>query len=224
MFYKNGFAIIGGGCRFPGGINSLDGLWRVLSDGVSVVGPVPEERFDLRRWWHPDRNAPGRSCVLKAGIVGDLRNFDPAFFGMSQKEAEALDPQQRMMLEMTWEAFEDAGIKPSSAAGTKTAVYVGAASADMALSHSDDPCLSGPYSMTGTQLSIIANRISYFFDLHGPSMTVDTACSSSLVALNEACRAMEQDGCPMAVVGGVNVLLSPMGFVGFSKAHNITFG
>ena len=222
MFYKNGFAIIGVGCRFPGGINSLDGLWRVLSDGVSVVGPVPEERFDLRRWWHPDRNAPGRSCVLKAGIVGDLRNFDPAFFGMSQKEAEALDPQQRMMLEMTWEAFEDAGIKPSSAAGTKTAVYVGAASADMALSHSDDPCLSGPYSMTGTQLSIIANRISYFFDLHGPSMTVDTACSSSLVALNEACRAMEQDGCPMAVVGGVNVLLSPMGFVGFSKAHMLS--
>lgn len=222
MVYSKGYAIVGIGCRFPGGINSLDNLWKVLSSGMDVVTSIPEERFDLGRYWHPDRKAPGRTCTTSAGIVGDLTSFDASFFGMSPKEAEALDPQQRMMLEMAWEAFEDAGIPPSSAAGTKTAVYVGAASTDMGMIRSDDLAVTGPYGMTGTSLSIIANRLSYFFDLHGPSMTIDTACSSSLVALNEACRAMENEGLPMALVGGVNVLLSPMPFVGFSKAHMLS--
>lgn len=222
MFYEEGFAIVGIGCRFPGGINSLDSLWDVLAKGEDVVTEVPAERFDIKRYWHPDRSAPGRTCTVSAGIAGDVTQFDAAFFGMSQKEVEALDPQQRMVLEMTWEAFEDAGIKPSSMAGTKTAVYMGAASTDMGIAHSDDLCATGPYGMTGTSLSIIANRVSYFFDLHGPSMTIDTACSSSLVALHEACRSMQAEGLPMAVVGGVNVLLSPVAFVGFSKAHMLS--
>ena len=222
MIYDKGFAIVGIGCRFPGGIDSLDGLWKVLSEGTDVVTSIPGERFDLGRYWHPDRKAPGRTCTTSAGIVGDLTQFDATFFGMSPKEAEALDPQQRMVLEMAWEAFEDAGIPPSSVAGTKAAVYVGAASTDMGMIRSDDPAVTGPYGMTGTSLSIIANRLSYFFDLHGPSMTIDTACSSSLVALNEACRAMAEENLPMALVGGVNALLSPMPFVGFSKAHMLS--
>lgn len=222
MVYEKGFAIVGIGCRFPGGVTSLEGLWNVLSGGKDVVTSVPGERFDLARYWHPDRKASGRTCSVSAGIVGDVKKFDAAFFGMSPKEAEALDPQQRMMLEMAWEAFEDAGIAPSEAAGSKTAVYVGAASTDMGIIHADDPSMTGPYAMTGTSLSIIANRLSYFFDLHGPSMTIDTACSSSLVALHEACRAMEADNLPMALVGGVNVLLSPLSFVGFSKAHMLS--
>lgn len=222
MYYKNGFAIVGIGCRFPGGIASLDGLWDVLSKGADVVSNVPEERFSMRRYWHPDRQAPGKTCTTAAGIVGDVKQFDAAFFSMSPKEAEALDPQQRMVLEMTWEAFEDAGIRPSSVAGSNAAVYIGAASTDMGMIHSDDLAVTGPYGMTGTSLSIIANRLSYFFDLHGPSMTIDTACSSSLVALHEACRAMTEENLPMAIVGGVNVLLSPMPFVGFSKAHMLS--
>lgn len=222
MVYEKGFAIVGIGCRFPGGVTSLEGLWNVLSGGTDVVTSVPGERFDLARYWHPDRKASGRTCSVSAGIVGDVKKFDAAFFGMSPKEAEALDPQQRMMLEMAWEAFEDAGIAPSEAAGSKTAVYVGAASTDMGIIHADDPSMTGPYAMTGTSLSIIANRLSYFFDLHGPSMTIDTACSSSLVALHEACRAMEAENLPMALVGGVNVLLSPLSFVGFSKAHMLS--
>lgn len=222
MVYEKGFAIVGIGCRFPGGVTSLEGLWNVLSGGKDVVTSVPGERFDLARYWHPDRKASGRTCSVSAGIVGDVKKFDAAFFGMSPKEAEALDPQQRMMLEMAWEAFEDAGIAPSEAAGSKTAVYVGAASTDMGIIHADDPSMTGPYAMTGTSLSIIANRLSYFFDLHGPSMTIDTACSSSLVALHEACRAMEAENLPMALVGGVNVLLSPLSFVGFSKAHMLS--
>ena len=175
MVYEKGFAIVGIGCRFPGGVTSLEGLWNVLSGGKDVVTSVPGERFDLARYWHPDRKASGRTCSVSAGIVGDVKKFDAAFFGMSPKEAEALDPQQRMMLEMAWEAFEDAGIAPSEAAGSKTAVYVGAASTDMGIIHADDPSMTGPYAMTGTSLSIIANRLSYFFDLHGPSMTIDTA-------------------------------------------------
>ncbi len=222
MIYDKGFAIVGIGCRFPGGIDSLDGLWKVLSEGTDVVTSIPGERFDLGRYWHPDRKAPGRTCTTSAGIVGDLTQFDATFFGMSPKEAEALDPQQRMVLEMAWEAFEDAGIPPSSVAGTKAAVYVGAASTDMGMIRSDDMAVTGPYGMTGTSLSIIANRLSYFFDLHGPSMTIDTACSSSLVALNEACRAMAEENLPLALVGGVNALLSPMPFVGFSKAHMLS--
>ncbi|MBM6705083.1 polyketide synthase, partial [Sutterella massiliensis] len=176
MYYENGFAIVGVGCRFPGGIESLDGLWDVLAKGADVVTNVPDSRFSIRRYWHPERQAPGRTCTTAAGIVGDIKAFDAAFFGMSPKEAEALDPQQRMVLEMAWEAFEDAGIKPSSVAGTNAAVYIGAASTDMGMIHSDDLSVTGPYGMTGTSLSIIANRLSYYFDLHGPSMTIDTAC------------------------------------------------
>ncbi len=219
---ENSFAIVGLGCRFPGGLASLDELWAALSEGCDKVGPLPPDRFDLKRFCHPDRRAPGRTVAPAAGIVGDLKGFDAAFFGMSVKEAEALDPQQRLILEMAWEAFEDAGIRPRDAAGTKTAVYIGAASTDMGTVHADDPEQVGPYSMTGTSLSIISNRVSYVFDLHGPSMTIDTACSSSLVALHEACRAMAEDHLPMALVGGVNVLLSPLPFVGFSKAHMLS--
>ena len=216
------FAIVGVGCRFPGGIDSLDKLWSTLSDGCDVVTQIPDDRFDIRRFWHEDREMPGHACTFKAGVVGDVSRFDAAFFNMSAKEARMLDPQQRLILEMAWEAFEDAGIRPSSMAGSKTAVYIGAASTDMGMLHTDDMCLTNPYTMTGTSLSIIANRVSYFFDLHGPSMTIDTACSSSLVALHEACRAIAHDRLPMAVVGGVNILLSPMPFVGFSKAHMLS--
>ncbi|MDO5531762.1 type I polyketide synthase [Sutterella sp.] len=215
-------AIIGIGCRFPGGIRTLKELEELLLEGRDAVGPLPADRFDLARYQHPDQAAPGATYAPRAGIVGDLKEFDARFWGFSEKEAEALDPQQRLVLEMTWEALEDAGIPPSAIAGSRTAVYIGASSPDMALLHADDPATEGPYTMTGTTLSIVSNRISYCLDLHGPSMTVDTACSSSLVALHEACQSILRGEADQAVAGGVNVLLAPMPFIGFSKAHMLS--
>lgn len=219
---KQPVAVIGIGCRFPGGLRSLDALWEALSDGRDCLGTLPAERFDVARYRHDDPAAPGMTYAMRAGIAGDVRAFDATFWGFSEKEAESLDPQQRMALTMTWEAFEDAGIPPSQLAGSDTAVYMGSASADMGMLHADDLASTNAYTMTGTQLSIISNRISYAFDFHGASMTVDTACSSALVALDMACRAVADGKVPAAVAGGVNVLLAPMGFVGFSKAHMLS--
>lgn len=219
---KQPVAVIGIGCRFPGGLRSLEALWEALSDGRDCLGTLPAERFDVARYRHDDPAAPGMTYAMRAGITGDVRVFDATFWGFSEKEAESLDPQQRMALTMTWEAFEDAGIPPSRLAGTDTAVYMGSASADMGMLHADDLAATNVYTMTGTQLSIISNRISYAFDFHGASLTVDTACSSALVALDMACRAVADGKVPAAVAGGVNVLLAPMGFVGFSKARMLS--
>ena len=219
---KQPVAVIGIGCRFPGGLRSLEALWEALSDGRDCLGTLPAERFDVARYRHEDPAAPGVTYAPRAGIVGDVRAFDATFWGFSEKEAESLDPQQRMALTMTWEAFEDAGIPPSQLAGSNTAVYMGSASADMGMLHADDLAATNVYTMTGTQLSIISNRISYAFDFHGASLTVDTACSSALVALDMACRAVADGKVPAAVAGGVNVLLAPMGFVGFSKARMLS--
>lgn len=215
-------AVVGIGCRFPGGVASLEELKKLLENKEDALGQLPFERFDVARYFSEEQSTPGTFYAPRCGTVGDVRLFDGRFWGMSAKEAESLDPQQRMILEMTWEAFEDAGIPPSKMAHSDTAVFIGAASADMAIVHSDDVAQSGPYTMTGTQLSIISNRISYCFNLHGPSMTVDTACSSSLVAVTQAVECIRSGRAKAAVAGGVNVLLSPMGFVGFSKAHMLS--
>ncbi len=215
-------AIVGVACRLPGGVRSLDDLWSVLSRGCDAVTEVPLSRWDTSRLKHPRRDMPGRSVTVSAGIVEDIYDFDPFFFGISRTEAEAMDPQQRLLLELTWEALEDAGIPPSSLSGSDTAVYVGAASPDAGTSHADDICATTPYSMTGTNLSIISNRISYIYNFHGPSMTIDTACSSAMHALHQACMTLASGGAGMAVAGGVNVLLSPYPFVGFSQAHMLS--
>ena len=215
-------AVVGIGCRFPGGISTLTELRSLLENKRDALGELPFERFDVTRYFSAEQTTPGALYAPRCGTVGDVRLFDGRFWGMSSKEAEGLDPQQRMILEMTWEAFEDAGIPPSKMAHSDTAVFIGAASADMAIVHSDDVGQNGPYTMTGTQLSIISNRISYSFNLHGPSMTVDTACSSSLVAITQAVECIRSGRAKAAVAGGVNVLLSPMGFVGFSKAHMLS--
>ena len=215
-------AVVGIGCRFPGGIATLAELKRLLEHKGDALGELPFERFDVTRYFSGEQTTPGTLYAPRCGTVGDVRLFDGRFWGMSSKEAESLDPQQRMILEMTWEAFEDAGIPPSRMAHSDTAVFIGAASADMAIVSSDDVAQSSAYTMTGTQLSIISNRISYCFNLHGPSMTVDTACSSSLVAITQAVECIRSGRAKAAVAGGVNVLLSPMGFVGFSKAHMLS--
>ena len=215
-------AIIGAACRLPGDANSLDSLWNLLEQGRDAVRPLDGSRWNFSRFHHPRRDMPGRTVAPRAGLIDGVHDFDPAFFGISRTEAMSMDPQQRIMLELAWEALEDAGIPPSSVSGTDTAVFVGAASPDAGTSHSDDVCVTTPYSMTGTNLSIISNRISYIYNFHGPSMTIDTACSSAMYALHQACQALVSGQAQMAMVGGVNVLLSPFPFVGFSQAHMLS--
>jgi len=215
-------AIVGAACRLPGGVSSLDALWELLAGGIDAVREIPLERFDVEAFVHPERSAPGRSCTFAAGVLDDIENFDFSFFGISKKEAEYMDPQQRLLLELAWEALEDAQIRPSSLAGSDTAVFVGSSSLDASMLRADDPCVIGPYSMIGNTLSLLANRISYLLDIHGPSLTIDTACSSSLVALHQACQVLARGEARMAIAAGVHILCSPLPFVGFSKAHMLS--
>lgn len=215
-------AVVGMGCRFPAGINSAERLYASLMEGKSLVSEVPEARFGLKRFLHPVREVKGRSVTFKAGVAGDVSLFDASFFNLSRPEALSLDPQQRLVLEMSYEALNRAGLTPAALKGTDTAVVIGAASTDMALLRADDTPAVGPYAMTGTNLSIISNRLSYVYDLHGPSLTVDTACSSSLVALHTACEYLRSGKAGMALAGGVNILLSPLPFIGFSQAHMLS--
>ncbi len=168
------------------------------------------------------REVKGHSVTFKAGTCGNLRLFDASYFKMNKSEAQSLDPQQRLVLEMSVDALEDAGIKAEDIKGSNTSVFIGAASTDMAFVAADDAAKINAYSMTGTNLSIISNRLSYYYDLHGESMTIDTACSSSMTAVCKAFEALSSGSCDLAFAGGVNVLLSPMPFVGFSQAHMLS--
>ncbi|MCR5814457.1 MAG: SDR family NAD(P)-dependent oxidoreductase [Desulfovibrio sp.] len=215
-------AVIGVGCRLPGGVTKLGDLWTVLKEGRDCISRVPDERWNSRRFLHPLRTHAGTSVTFEAGLIDHIYDFDADFFGISPKEAESMDPQQRLLLELAWEAFEDANIPPSTLADSDTAVFVGAASPDSGTSHADDLCATTPYSMTGTNLSIIANRLSYIYNFHGPSFTLDTACSSSLYALFQACQTLASGCASMALACGVNVLLAPYPFVGFSQAYMLS--
>ncbi len=172
----------------------------------------------MDRMAHPRGAERGKSYTWAAGTLADVWGFDPAAFGLSPREAEQMDPQQRLLLELTWEALEDAGLRPSSIAGSDAGVFVGASALDYGNLRIIDSAAGDAYLMTGNTLSIIANRISYIFDLHGPSFTVDTACSSALVALNEAIVSLRSGRIDTAIVGGVNILASPFNFIGFSQA------
>lgn len=211
-------AIVGAACRLPGAPD-LDAFRRLLEDGRDAVGTVPADRFDQARWLHPRRGEPGRSYTFAAGTIGDAAGFDPQAFGLSPREAAEMDPQQRLLLEVAAEAFEDAGWPTDRLAGRAIAIFVGGSSTDYAELRLEDPAAGDRYFMTGNALSILANRIGNVFDLRGAAQTVDTACSSSLVALHLAARALHDDpGLEAAVVGGVNMLLSPFAFLGFSRA------
>ncbi len=209
-------------CRFPGEATSPEAYWEVLKNGKDVVTEVSSERWGTNFYHHPDKKEPGKSYTFAAGVLNQVDEFDASFFGISPREAAQMDPQQRLLLELTWEAFEDGQQVPESLAGSKCAVYVGIASTDYAHRRMDDLSSLDPYSMTGNTASIASNRISYIYDLHGPSVSVDTACSSSLVALHQACNAIWNGDAPMAITGGVNMLLHPFGFVGFSKASMLS--
>lgn len=204
-------AVIGLGCRFPGGGDGPAAFWSLLRDGVDAMTPVPQDRWDIDAWYDPDPGAAGKMYVREAGFIRDPDRFDARFFGISPPEAAALDPQQRVLLEVAYEALEHAGQVPSALANTATGVFVGVMGNDYSRlqMRSDDPTRIGPYTGTGYAWSFLAGRLSFFLGLQGPSMVVDTACSSSLVALHLACGSLRSGECGLALAGGVNLILAP---------------
>ena len=211
-------AVIGLGCRFPGEIAGPEALWQFLCDGHSAVGEVPPDR-----WSEFDDGSPEVAEALArttrwGSFLTDIDAFDAEFFGISLREAAKMDPQQRLLLEVAWEALEHAGIRPSSLRHSQTGVFCGASIAEYAYLASTDLPAVDAWSNSGGALSIIANRLSYFLDLRGPSLTVDTACSSSLVALHLACQSLRMQDSDVAIAAGVNLLLSPAVFRGFDQS------
>ncbi len=219
---KQRIAIVGMAFRFPGDIDNQEKFWDALTTKKDLVTEVGEDRWDTRILKHSRKSEAGKSYVFSAGQLNRIQEFDAQFFGISPREAAQMDPQQRILLELTWEAMENAAVNPETLEGSDTAVYVGIASTDYAQRRMDDFSSADAYSMTGATASIASNRISYIFDLHGPSMSIDTACSSSLVALHQACNSIWKGEASKALVGGVNLLLHPFGFVGFSKASMLS--
>ncbi len=194
-------------------------FWRLLADGVDAVREVPADRWNADAYYDPAPGRCGKSISRWGGFVDDIDRFDPGFFGISPREAAFMDPQQRMLLEVAWEALEDAGQIADSLRGSPTGVFVGISTHDYELLQSspDERSDIDIYSTTGGVMSIAANRISYCFDLRGPSLAIDTACSSSLVAVHLACASLWSGTSALALVGGVNALLAPMPFVAFSR-------
>ena len=213
-------AIVGMSFRFPG--TSRATYWSDLLAGRDLVSEIDPARWALDTFRHPSRSNRGTSYSFAAGTLGDVSGFDAGFFGISPREAAQMDPQQRLMLELGWEAFENSGIKPSSMRGSDCGVYVGISSGDYGMRMAEDLSAVDSLMITGNTSSIAANRISYVFDLRGPSMALDTACSSSLVAFHQACRAIQSGECAVALAGGVSLHLHPLGFVAFSKASMLS--
>jgi acyl transferase domain-containing protein/acyl carrier protein len=211
-------AIVGMACRFPGAAD-LASFWHLLRHGVDAITEVPSDRWDVEALYAPAPGTPGKMCSKWGGFVAGIDQFDAAFFGISAREAARIDPQQRMFLEVAWEALEDAGQSPAALAGSRTGVFAGVCTNDYATLYSRDLRLIDADYGTGNAPSIVANRLSYVLDLKGPSEAIDSACSSSLVALQHACQSLRNLECEMAIVGGVNAVLAPESNVYFSQVR-----
>jgi len=212
-------AIIGMGCRFPGADNP-QAFWQLLSHGIDAISEVPPDRWDINAYFASNPETPGKINTRYGGFVKQLYEFDAAFFGISPREAVSLDPQQRLLMEVSWEALENAGIIPANLQGSKTGVFVGISSNDYSQQLlTREVTEIDAYLATGNSHSTAAGRLSYTLGLTGPSIAVDTACSSSLVAIHLACQSLRNQECDTALVGGVNRLISPEFSINFSKAR-----
>ncbi|WP_394849578.1 SDR family NAD(P)-dependent oxidoreductase [Pendulispora brunnea] len=206
-------AIVGMGCRFPGGVRTPEDLWRVVSEGHDAISAFPENRgWNLEPLRNPDPEATSDTFAREGGFLHEVDRFDPAFFGISPREARELDPQQRVLLETTWESMERAGIDPGTLHGSQTGVFVGVMYNNYAKHEVPLPEGHEGYISMISSASMISGRIAYAFGLHGPTVTVDTACSSSLVAIHLACQALRQGECSLALAGGVSVMAARSAF------------
>jgi acyl transferase domain-containing protein len=209
-------AIVGLACRFPGGAIDAESFWHLLRNGVNAVREVPAERWDIDAYYDPDPKVPGKMNTRLGAFIDRVDEFDNKFFGISAQEAPLIDPQHRVLLELAWEALEDAGLVPGRLAGSRTGVYVGISTSDYGVILASDN-RTDPYIPLGTSLCVAANRISFAFDLRGPSVALDTACSSSLVAVHLACRSLRSGETQLALAGAMNMILSPHGAINLTK-------
>lgn len=208
---KNAIALIGIGCRFPGGANNADEFWKILEKGEDAIIAVPQNRWSSEAFYNQDRNFKGKTVSKYGGFVDNIDKFDAQFFGITPREAPFMDPQQRLLLEASWEAMEDAGMVVEHYAGKDVGVFLGAFTLDYKILQfgGSNYDLIDVHTATGTMMTMIANRISFQYDFMGPSMAVDTACSSSLVSIHLACQSIRNKECSMALAGGVLLNMAP---------------
>lgn len=214
-------AIIGLGCRTPGGVQDADGFWRLMRDEVDAISRVPTDRFDIDALFDADPEVPGKIATREGGFIDRPDEFDAAFFGIAPREAQGMDPQQRLMLEVAWEALEHAGQAPDRLERSATGVYVGVTSSDYTYLQvqAGDAALYDAHFTSGIAHSVFSGRLSYLLGLQGPSLTIDTACSSSLVAVHLAVQSLRSGECRMALAGGVNLMLAPDIFIALSHSR-----
>ena len=205
-------AIIGMACRLPGGIESPDQLWEALLRGDDLVTEIPPDRWDADEYYDPEPGVPGRSVSRWGAFMDDVGGFDAEFFGINEREATAIDPQHRLLLETSWEAMEHAGLTRERISGSLTGVFVGLTHGDYQLLASDAHSVEGPYGFTGNSFSLASGRIAYALGVHGPALTVDSACSSGLAAVHIACRSLHDGESDLALAGGATVMLDPRKF------------
>lgn len=210
-------AVVGMGCRLPGGVQSPEDFWRLLRDGVDAVREVPAGRWDVDAVYDPDPAAPGKAMCKWGGYLDDIDRFDAAFFGILPREAERMDPQQRLFLEVACEALDHAGLPRERLAGSRTGVFVASYYNDYAQLEYNDLRAIDARTLTGTVHSVLVNRLSYLLDLRGPSMSIDTACSSSLVAIHLACQSLRHGESDIALAGGVSLMVTEGQMIALSK-------
>jgi polyketide synthase 5 len=202
-------AVIGMACRLPGGVDSPEQLWEALLRGEDYVTKVPSDRWDADEYYDPEPGVPGRSVSKWGAFLKDVAGFDAEFFGINEREATAIDPQHRLLMETSWEAVEHAGLDPAALSDSSTGVFVGLTHTDYSHTVADAHALDGPYGFTGTNFSLASGRIAYTLGLRGPAYTVDSACSSGLLAVHLACRSLHDGESDLALAGGANILLEP---------------